>query len=83
MSRTYFEIGSPSPSFPSWASCTIIAAVIVLVFEAIRKWVSARGEAVAPSVVVPYVTVNSPCGVRRMTTAPGTRSARAVPSTVA
>ena len=50
---TYFEIGSPRLSLPSWASCRITAAVIVLVFEAIRKWVSARGEAVAPSIVVP------------------------------
>ena len=32
---------------------SITAAVIVLVFEAIRKWVSARGGIVAPSVVVP------------------------------
>ena len=31
---------------------TITAAVIVFVFEAIRKWVSARGGIVAPSVVV-------------------------------
>ena len=50
---TYFEIGSPRPSLASWASCRITAAVIVLVFEAIRKWVSARGEAAAPSTVVP------------------------------
>ena len=36
-------------SLPSCASCRITAAVIVLVFEAIRKWVSARGGFVVPS----------------------------------
>ena len=46
---TYFETGSSRSSRPSWASCTITAAVIVLVFEAIRKWVSARGGIVVPS----------------------------------
>jgi len=34
---TYFETGSSKLSLPSRASSTIIAAVIVLVFEAIRK----------------------------------------------
>ena len=80
---TYFATGSPRRSLPSWASSKINAAVIVLVFEAIRKWVSARGGVVAPSVVVPEVTVNSPWGVRRTTTAPGTRSSLTAVSTVA
>ena len=40
---TYFDTGSSRLSLPSWASCRITAAVIVLVFEAIRKWVSAPG----------------------------------------
>ena len=35
--------GSLNFSLPSWASSTISAAVKVLVFEAIRKWVSAAG----------------------------------------
>ena len=35
--------GRRSRSLPSWASCTITAAVIVLVFEATRKCVSAAG----------------------------------------
>ena len=43
MPVTYLAIGSSSRSFPSWASCRITAAVIVLVFDAIRKWVSPRG----------------------------------------
>ena len=38
-------------NFPSWTSSTITAAVIVLVFEAARKCVSARGEFVPPSSV--------------------------------
>jgi len=50
---TYFEIRSSKLNFPSWTSCTMTAAVIVLVFEAARKWVSARGGFVAPSSVVP------------------------------
>jgi hypothetical protein len=50
---TYFETESLSLSLPSWASNTVTAAVIVLVFEAIRKCVSARGGIVAPRVVVP------------------------------
>ena len=50
---TYFETGSSRLSFPSCASCTITAAVIDFVFEAIRKWVSARGGLVVPSCVVP------------------------------
>jgi hypothetical protein len=45
------EIGSSRLSLPSWASSTITAAVIVLVLEAIRKWVSAL---VAPNNVVPW-----------------------------
>src|SRR5882724_12871963 len=59
----------------------ITAAVMVLVFEAIRKWVSAWGGVVAPSNVVPQVTVNSPWGVRKRTTTPGIRSSFAVVST--
>ena len=81
--ETYFETGSSRSSRPSWASWTITAAVIVLVFEAIRKWVSARGGTVAPSVVVPWETVNSPWGVDRMTAAPGTSNSAAVASTAA
>src|SRR5205809_4770382 len=69
---TYFETGSSRLSLPSWASSTITAAVIDLVLEAILKWVSARGGLIVPSRVVPWVTVNSPWGVRRSTTAPGT-----------
>src|SRR5258707_717677 len=57
-------------------------AVIDLVLEAILKWVSARGGLIVPSRVVPWVTVNSPWGVRRSTTAPGTRSSLAVVSTM-
>ena len=68
---TYFETGSSRLSLPSCASCRITAAVIVLVFEAIRKWVSALGGIVVPNSVVPWVTVKSPWGVRRRTTAPG------------
>src|SRR5438067_3793781 len=79
---TYFETGSSRLSLPSWASSAITAAVIVLVFEAIRKWVSARGGLVAPSNVVPWVTVNSPWGVRKRTTAPGIRRSWAVVSTI-
>src|SRR5437773_1214022 len=60
----------------------MIAAVIVFVFEAILKWVSARGGLVAPSNVVPWVTVNSPWGVRKRTTTPGIRSSLAVVSTM-
>src|SRR5436190_2765566 len=81
-SGTYFETGSSRLSLPSWASSTITAAVIVLVLEAIWKWVSARGGLVAPSNVVPQVTVNSPWGVRKRTTAPGIRSSLAVVSTM-
>ena len=51
--ETYFETGSSKRSFPSWASSTITAAVIVLVFEAILKYVSPRGGDVPPSSVVP------------------------------
>src|SRR5213595_4152281 len=79
---TYFETGSSRLSLPSWASSTITAAVIDLVLEAILKWVSGRGGLIVPSRVVPWVTVNSPWGVRRSTTAPGTRSSLAVVSTM-
>ena len=82
-SATYFAIGSSRLSLPSWASCMITAAVIVLVFEAIRKWVSALGGLAVPSSVVPWVAMNSPWGVRTSTTAPGTRSSSAVESTTA
>jgi hypothetical protein len=51
--KTYFDIGSSRLSLLSWASSIINAAVIVLVLEAILKWVSARGGLVAPSNVVP------------------------------
>ncbi len=34
---TYADTGSLNFSLPSWASSTISAAVMVLVFEAIRK----------------------------------------------
>ena len=40
-------------SLPSWASSTISAAVMVLEFEAIRKWVFASGGVCVPSSVVP------------------------------
>src|SRR5205814_7982516 len=79
---TYFETGSSRLSLPSWASSTITAAVIDLVLEAILKWVSGRGGLIVPSRVVSWVTVNSPWGVRRSTTAPGTRSSLAVVSTM-
>ena len=42
---------------------------------------SARGGILAPSKVLPEVTVNSPWGVRNRTTAPGIRSSLAVVST--
>src|SRR3982750_1047588 len=71
---TYCDTGSSRPSLPSWASCTITAAVIDFVFEAIRKWVSARGGVVVPSWVVPELTVTSPWGGRSSTMAPGPRS---------
>src|SRR5215212_1576326 len=79
---TYCETGSSRLSLPSWASCTTTAAVIDFVFEAIRKWVSARGGVVVPSWVVPELTVKSSWGVRRSIMAPGTRSSRAVVSTM-
>src|SRR6476620_7740329 len=69
--ETYFDTGSLSASLPSWASCRTTAEVIVLVFEAIRKWVSASGGLCTPSSVVPDATVKSPCGVLSITTAPG------------
>ena len=46
------------------------------------KWVSALGGLVAPSNVVPELTVKSPWGVRNTTTAPGIRSSLAVVSTI-
>jgi len=51
--RTYFEIGSSRLSLFSWASRMITAAVRVLVFEAILKYVPALGGLAAPSSVVP------------------------------
>ena len=78
---TYFDTGSLRRSLPSCASCRITAAVIVLVFEAILKWVSAPGRLRAPNYVVPEAAVKSPWGVRRKTTAPGMRSSLMVMST--
>src|SRR6478736_4905717 len=87
--ETYFDTGSVRSSLPSWASCRTAAAVIVLVFEAIRKWVFASGGLCAPSWVVPDAAVKSPCGVLNTTTAPGiscslmvlsTRTCNAAPS---
>ena len=49
----YFETRSSRLSLLSWASCIVTAAVIVLVLDAILKWVSALGGLVAPSNVVP------------------------------
>ena len=40
---TYSATGSVRRSLPSWASSMISAAVIVLVLDAIRKWVPAVG----------------------------------------
>ena len=51
--ETYFDTASSRLSLFSWASCRMIAAVIVLVLEAARKWVSALGGLVALSNVVP------------------------------
>ena len=48
-SGTYFDTGSSSRSLPSWASCRITADVIVLVIDAIRKWVSAVGSGLLPN----------------------------------
>src|SRR5262245_57165404 len=79
--ETYFETGSSKRNFPSWTNSTITAAVMVLVFEAMLKCVSARGSVVPPSSVVPYPNTNSPCGVRSRTMVPGT-SSLAVASTV-
>src|SRR5947208_14661677 len=59
----------------------ITAAVMVLVLDAIRKYVSARGGFLVFSWVVPVAAVNSPWGVRKRTTAPGIRSSLAVVST--
>ena len=64
---TYFDTGSSRLSFPSWASSRITADVIVLVIEAIRKWVSAVGRLFSPNFVVPEAAMNSPCGVRSST----------------
>jgi hypothetical protein len=46
---TYFDTGSSRLSLFSCASYMINAAVIVLVLEAILKWVTARGGLFAPS----------------------------------
>src|SRR5262245_16461347 len=78
---TYWDTGSSSVSWLSCASCMMIAAVMVFVFEAIRKYVSARGRFVVLSWVVPLAAVNSPCGVRKSTTAPGMRRSLTVLST--
>ena len=50
---TYFDTGSLSRSLPSCASCRITADVIVLVIEAIRKWVYGWGRIWEPNRVVP------------------------------
>src|SRR2546421_11736899 len=60
----------------------ITAAVMVLVLDAIRKYVSARGGFLVFSWVVPVAAVKSPWGVRKRTTAPGIRSSLAVVSTI-
>ena len=78
---TYLDTGSLRRSLPSCASCRITAAVMVLVFEAIRKWVSAPGRFRVPNSVVPEAAVKSPWGVRRRTTAPGMRRSLMVVST--
>ena len=52
-SGMYFVTGSSSSILPSWTSCRITADVIVLVIEAIRKWVPASGRSSVPSSVVP------------------------------
>jgi hypothetical protein len=78
---TYDDMGSSRPSLPSWASCRTIAAVIVLVTDAIRKYVSVPGLSCVPICVVPLAATNSPCGVRKRTTAPGTSNSFVVAST--
>src|SRR6478735_3058822 len=82
-SGTYADTGSLNFSLPSWASSTINAAVMVLVLDAMRKCVFASGGVCAPISVVPTATSKFPCGVRSTTTAPGTFSSFANPSTTA
>src|SRR4051812_2021497 len=77
---TYFETGSSSFSLPSCASSTITAAVIVLVMEAIRKWVPAPGGVCVPTAVVPATAVMVPCGVCSSIMTPGTSASRTIPS---
>ena len=50
---TYFDTESSKRSFPSWTSSTITRGCHRLGFEAILKWVSARGGIVPPSSVAP------------------------------
>ena len=57
---TYVDTGSLNWSLPSWASSTMSADVMVLVFEAIRKWVSASGGVCTPSCVVPTTACKVP-----------------------
>ncbi len=56
---------------------------MVLVLEAIRKWVAAVGGVWVPSSVVPVAAVTVPCGIRSSTIAPGTPSSAAAASTAA
>ena len=82
-SGMYFVTGSSRLSLPSWASSRVAADVIVLVMDAIRKWVSAAGRVFSPSFVVPDAATNSPCGVRNITRQPGMSNSSAVWSTMA
>ena len=59
----------------------VATVVIVLVFEAIRKWVFASGGLCTPISVVPEETVKSPCGVLSTRTAPGINCSLMVVST--
>src|SRR6476619_7564880 len=80
---TYAETGSPKRSLPSCASSTISAAVMVLVFEATRKWEPPSGGLRVPNSVVPTAARKVTCGVRSTTIAPGTSSLAAADSTTA
>jgi hypothetical protein len=79
----YWDTGSLNRSFPSWARSMISADVLVLVFEAIRKCVSAAGGVCVPSLVVPTIASKFPCGVRSRTIAPGISSSLAAAATAA
>ncbi|WP_241962264.1 hypothetical protein [Rhodococcus opacus] len=56
---------------------------MVLVFDAIRKWVCSSGGVCTPSSVVPTTAPKFPCGVRSCTTEPGTSSSSAAAFTAA